>query len=216
MLIGLLAKLCAMLYPDRKKGMFIMKRSVLIILISIFLCSCISQRQVTRVDESSTYDLSGRWNDVDSQMVSEEMIEESLTGYWLHDFLKDYNRKPVLIVGLIKNKTTEHISTDVFIKDIERAYINSGEVRVVQAGHAREELRRERSNQVHNLAVETTMRWGRELGADFILQGVMNSITDQYNNQKVVFYQTDLEISNIETGEKVWMGTKKIKKVIQN
>ena len=193
-----------------------MKKFILLILLGIFLCSCVSQRDVTRVDESSTYDLSGRWNDVDSRMVSEEMIEDSLTGYWLKDFLSDTGKKPVFIVGIIKNKTTEHISTDIFIKDIERAYINSGKVRIAQAGGAREELRQERTDQVYDLAIETTMRWGKELGADFILQGVINSITDQLNNKKVIFYLTDLEISNIETGEKVWIGTKKIKKVIQN
>ena len=122
----------------------------------------------------------------------------------------------MLIIGLIRNKTTEHISADIFIKDIERAFINSGKVRIVQAGEARDELRRERMNQEQDMAIQTTMRWGKELGANFILQGVINSITDQIDKKKVVFYQIDLEISNIETGEKVWIGTKKIKKFITN
>lgn len=192
-----------------------MKRIALLFL-CLFIFACSTQRQVTRVDESSTYDLSGRWNDVDSRMVSEEMIEDSLTGFWIRDFSSDTNKLPVLIVGLIRNKTTEHISTDIFIKDIERAFINSGKVRIVQAGEARDELRRERLNQEQDMAIQTTMRWGKELGANFILQGVLNSITDQIDKKKVVFYQTDLEISNIETGEKVWIGTKKIKKFIKN
>jgi uncharacterized protein (TIGR02722 family) len=192
-----------------------MKRIVLFICCFFLFFSCVT-RQVTRVDESSTYDLSGRWNDVDSRMVSEEMIEDSLTGFWLRDWSSSTGKLPVVIVGLIRNKTTEHISTDVFIKDIERAFINSGKVRIVQAGEARDELRRERLNQEQDLAIETTIRWGRELGANFILQGVLNSITDQIDNKKVVFYQTDLEMSNIETGEKVWIGTKKIKKFIKN
>lgn len=191
-----------------------MKRIALLIF-CLFLFSC-ATRQVTRVDETSTYDLSGRWNDVDSRMVSEAMIEESLTGYWIRDFSSDTGKLPVLIVGLVRNKTTEHISADIFIKDIERAFINSGKVRIVQAGEAREELRRERMNQEQDMAIQTTMRWGKELGANFILQGVINSIIDQIDKKKVVFYQIDLEISTIETGEKVWIGTKKIKKFITN
>ena len=64
-----------------------MKRIVLL-LFCVLIISC-ATRQVKRVDESSVYDLSGRWNDTDSRMVSEEMIEDSLTGYWIRDFSSD-------------------------------------------------------------------------------------------------------------------------------
>ena len=48
-----------------------------------------------------------------------------------------------------------------------------------------------------------------------MLQGLVNSIVDSNGKQKVVFYQTDLELTNLETNEKVWIGDKKIKKVIE-
>ena len=35
-----------------------------------------------------------------------------------------------------------------------------------------------------------------------------------YRGKRVVFYQTDLELINIETMEKVWIGDKKIKKYV--
>jgi penicillin-binding protein activator len=59
-------------------------------------------------------------------------------------------------------------------------------------------------------------KWGRELGADFMLQGTINSIVDSYNNQQVVYYQIDLELTNIETNEIVWIGDKKIKKFVKD
>ncbi|MEX2379443.1 MAG: penicillin-binding protein activator LpoB, partial [Vicingaceae bacterium] len=101
-----------------------------------------------------------------------------------------------------------------YIKDIEKAILNSGKVRLVQAGEAREDLRKERADQNEFATPETAAKWGKELGADFILQGVVNSIVDSNNKQKVVFYQTDLELTNIQTNEKVWIGDKKIKKVV--
>ena len=48
-------------------------------------------------------------------------------------------------------------------------------------------------------------------GADFMLQGTINSIVDSYKKEKVVYYQIDLELTNLETNEVVWMGDKKIK-----
>jgi hypothetical protein len=49
-----------------------------------------------------------------------------------------------------------------------------------------------------------------------MLQGVVNSIVDTARRRKVVFYQVDLELSDIETAEKVWIGSKKIKKFVKN
>ena len=54
-----------------------------------------------------------------------------------------------------------------------------------------------------------------EKGADFILQGTVNSITDANTRQKLVYYQVDLELTDLESNEKVWIGTKKIKKVVK-
>lgn len=183
--------------------------------ITFLLSSCNNTKQVTRVEEDAVIDLSGRWNETDSRLVAEEMVSDMLSRPWLEEFEKGTGRRPVVIVGLVRNKSHEHIATDTYIKDIEKAILNSGKVRLVQAGEAREELRKERADQNEFASAATTAQWGKELGADFMLQGLVNSIVDSNTKQKVVFYQTDLELTNLETNEKVWIGDKKIKKVIE-
>jgi len=175
-----------------------------------------TSREVSRVDANSQIDLSGRWNDTDSRLVSEEMINDALSRIWLTNFVEANQKKPVIIVGLIKNKTHEIISTDTFIKDMEREFINSGKATIVQAGDEREKLRDERADQQEYASAETVKRWRQEKGADFMLQGTVNSIVDGSGDNKVVFYQVDLELNDLETNEKVWLGTKKIKKLIRN
>lgn len=177
--------------------------------------SCDSTKKVTRVDEKEQIDLSGRWNDVDSRLVAQEMVSDGLNRPWLQDFVESHGKKPAIIVGLVKNRSSEHIATETFINDIEREFINSGKVRLVQGGEFREELRAEKADQQNNASLETVKRFGRELGADFIMQGSVNSITDANTREKVVYYQVDMELTNIETNEKVWVGSKKIKKVVQ-
>lgn len=59
-------------------------------------------------------------------------------------------------------------------------------------------------------------KFGLENGADFILQGSINSIVDSYKRKKVTYYQVDLELTNIETNEVRWIGDKKIAKYIKN
>ncbi len=182
----------------------------------IFLTGCVTTPEVTRVDTREQVDLSGNWNDTDSRMTAETMVADLLSAGRLMDFEEETGRKPVVVVGEVWNKTHELISTDTFIKDIERAFINSGKVRVVQAGQAREQLRNERADQQQFAAPETMARWGKELGADFIMQGVINSIIDQVEGEKVVYYQVDLELTHIETSEKIWIGTEKIKKIVRS
>ena len=192
-----------------------MKKIIATILIgSSLIAGCSSTKTVTRVDSDTQIDLSGRWNDTDSRLVAEEMVKDGLSRVWVQDFVSENGKKPTVIVGLIRNKTSEHISTETFTNDIEREFINSGKVRVVQGGEEREELRKERADQQEFASTATTKRWGMERGADFIMQGTISSITDSDGKQSLVFYQTDLELTHLETNEKVWIGSKKIKKVI--
>lgn len=171
---------------------------------------------VERVNENTVTDLSGRWNDTDSRLTAEEITAELMDHSWYSTFASENTgKKPVLIVGLITNKSHEHIATETFSKDIEKAIINSGRIRLVQAGNMREELRAERADQQNNASQSTMKKFGLEHGADFMLQGTVNSIVDENKKEKAVYYQIDLELTNIQTNEKVWIGDKKIKKVIR-
>ena len=59
-------------------------------------------------------------------------------------------------------------------------------------------------------------KWGLEIGADFMMQGEINSIVDSYKRDKVVFYKINLELTNIQTNEVVWIGDKELKKEVRN
>ncbi len=179
--------------------------------------ACSPQREVRRLETSQQIDLSGRWNDTDSRMVAETLASQVLRAQWLEHYKANHQgNRPTIIVGLVRNKTHEHINAETFIKDIEQAIIKDTSARLVQAGPQRKALRQERADQQDFASPQTTKRWGQELGADFMLQGNINSIVDQYRDEKVVYYQVSLELSHLETNEIVWMGDKKIKKYIEN
>ena len=180
----------------------------------IISSGCSSSKQVTRVAAETTIDLSGRWNDTDSRMVADEIIGDCLSHAWIINHMSDAAAKPVVIVGGIRNKSMEHIAVGTFISDIERAFINSGKVRTVSSASERGEVREERADQGEFSAIETIKRMGRELGADYMMTGEINTIEDREGGDQVVFYQTDLTLTNIETNEKIWIGSKKIKKFI--
>ncbi len=196
-----------------------MKKQISVALIALvaglfFLTGCGPSKQVQRINPDKTTDLSGRWNDTDSRLVAEKMIADVVSRPWLTDFLAAKGKKPVVIVGKVRNKSSEHIPVDMFTKDMERELINSGKVTFVASKNEREEIRDERRDQQDFASSDTFKKFYKEIGADFLLSGVINSIEDRVEGEKVVFYQIDLELINIENNTKAWIGTKKIKKVI--
>jgi uncharacterized protein (TIGR02722 family) len=188
--------------------------TILLCLAVVLAASC-QRKVVTRIETDQTVDLSGKWNDSDSRMVSEAMVNDCLNHQWLSEHTTAASKRPVVIVGFVRNQTTEHISATTFISDIERAFINSGLVDVVAASTERTDVREERQDQQEYADEETVKRFGRELGADYMLNGYISSIIDQEEGSKVIFYQVDLTLTNIETNQKVWMGQEKIKKLVE-
>ncbi len=181
----------------------------------VIFSGCAPSTRVQRVDERSIIDLSGQWNDTDSQMVADDMIVQCLNDPWSNHFYAQTGNRPVVIVGTVFNKTDEHIDANIFISDLERELMNRSTVRFVSAGAMRDELRAERQSQQDYASAATRKRLREELGADFMLQGTIGKIVDAEGNKQVNFYQVDLTLVDLETTEKMWVGQKKIKKLVE-
>lgn len=173
-----------------------------------------SGKQVTRVDVEEQIDLSGEWNDVDSQKVSAALVTQITASPWVEDFIAEKGKKPYLIIGNVRNKTPEHIAVKTFIGDLERNFINGGRVRVVASAEERDQIRGERADQQEFSSEETMKQWGREKGADYMLIGEINAMFDQEKGDQVKYYQVDCYLVDLEDNTKVWAGFEKIKKFV--
>ncbi len=185
-----------------------------VILSSLLVAGC--GTKVTRIDVDETVDLSGAWNDTDSRLVAEEMIADALSHPWTLNFASQSGRAPVVIVGTVRNLSHEHINMNTFVADMERALVNSGRVEFVASSDERGEIREERTDQDLNASEETRNEAGQETGADFMLKGQINTIVDVEGDKQVRFYQVDLTMISLADNRKVWLGQKKIKKLVVN
>lgn len=193
-----------------KKGLLI-----LLVLAALTAMSCGSSPEVSRVSSDQAIDLSGRWNDTDARITAEYIIDSMLSGGWLTRYMNENGENPVVIVGSIRNRSSEHIETATFTKEIEKALVNSGQVTFVASSQEREELREEKIDQQGNATEDTMAALAAETGANFMLQGVITSQEDAADGQKVVLYKVDMELINIENNQKVWIDGKEIKKFIE-
>lgn len=177
--------------------------------------ACVSKR-VTRIEPSAVTDLSGRWNDTDSRLVANELVEQTLAAGWAKRYTDLHGGEaPAVIVGSFANRTMEHIQLGTFVKDVEKALITTGAARVVASSDERLELRAERKDQQQHARADSRARPGQELGARYALTGELQAIEDVDGRERVVFYQVDASLVDLETNTKVWVGQHKIKKYIE-
>jgi penicillin-binding protein activator len=192
-----------------------MPKVYIAVILLITLVSC-QTRSVSRIDPAKEIDLSGRWNDVDSRKVADQMIYDLFDSESFKNYAKSKSRKPVIVVGQIRNKTSEHIEADNFIKKFELVIHNSNVADLVESGEFRDKVRVERSEQQDYADPATAKRWGMETGADVMLFGDMTSEVDTYNNKRVVNYITTLYLTDLETNKRIWYGQNEIKKYVKN
>jgi hypothetical protein len=182
----------------------------------LMICGgCSSTPKVERVEVGDVIDLSGQWNDSDAMISAESMIDDLMEHSWLAVFEERHNRPPVVIVGGVLNQTSEHINTQILTKYLERELIHSGKVIFVASPQERQQMRDERDDQKLGFTEPSSRaKLGQETGADYMLTGSLNSETDQANRKSVVLYQVNLEMIDLETNTKVWVGQKQLKKFI--
>jgi uncharacterized protein (TIGR02722 family) len=186
-----------------------------LIIVLVFVSSC-QTRKVSRIDPATEIDLSGRWNDTDSRKVADQMIFDLFESEKFKAYTKNLGRKPVIVVGLISNKTSEHIDADNYVKKFEFVIHNSDVADIVESDSFRDKLRVERTQQQDFADPATAKQFGKELGADVMLFGEMTSEVDTYNNKRVVNYITTLFLTDIETNRRIWYGQNEIKKFVKN
>lgn len=181
------------------------------------LTACSSMPQVQRVSSDQITDISGYWNDTDANMTAQTMIGQMLADPWLGQYMGvNGGKQPTVIVGEIRNLSSEHISTSTFIDDMQRELINSGKVQFVASSSQREDVRSERQDQDLNATSATRSAMGQETGADYMMQGTINTIIDAAGSTAAKYYQVDLRLINMHNNVIAWVGQQKIKKVVKN
>ena len=190
--------------------------TILVLGTVVFVNGCGKSVEVARVDSGKEIALTDKWNDEDSRLVAEEMINDMLSYPWISQFNQRFpGKEPLVTVQRVRNKSHEHIAVDTFVNDIKRAVIRSGKAGFIATLEERQDTRAELADQDMNASADTRMEMGEEDGANFALSGTINSIVDQLDGQRVTYYQVDLKLINLQTAREVWNGSKKIKKFME-
>lgn len=144
---------------------------------------------VTKNEEPAT--------DTDRSIPERAFIELEDSGV-LQRFYNRTGRRPTIVVAeLIAENGTTQAAT--FTRQFESQIIDSGLGRVVAADTERDVIRTERMDQQTQASSESVKRLGEERGADFVSL-IHRTVFSETQSQ------IDIELINIETAEKLWVG----------
>lgn len=161
-------------------------------------------------DEDVTSDnlLDDRWSESDMQKVVEDLVGKMHK----HRVIKNAKVPPIVMVTRLQNKTSEHIDTQSIMDMVRVEVSNGGMVRFVDKA-AREDVAEEYKYQGSGMVSgETKKGAGGQIGADYIINGRLDSIVKDINKQKTVYYKVTLNLTNLKTNIIEWTGYKQLRK----
>jgi penicillin-binding protein activator len=162
-------------------------------------------------DATASETVTTGFGSTDLQMIAAKMVDDVLAFPPVVQITAQ--RRPVMFVDRIKNKTTEHIDLESVTDTIESKLINSGKFRFVDMSvvdRVRQQLEYQRDSGM--VDDQQAMVMGRQVGAEYMLYGNMSSIVKRDGNTKDVYYKFTLKMLHLETGIIEWSGEKEIRK----
>jgi uncharacterized protein (TIGR02722 family) len=191
----------------------------LVSLFAVALCGLAMTACGPRAFVKGTYDdnveannnLNDSWSESDMQHAVKDLVASSLR----NPNISNAKTPPIVMVTRLQNKTSEHIDTQSITDMVTVELTQSGKVQFVDAA-AREDIANEYEYQDSGMVGRETKKGkGKQVGADLIMNGRIDSIVQEVGKDKTVYYKITLNMTNLSTGLIVWTDNKQIRKTFR-
>ncbi|QDK43838.1 MULTISPECIES: penicillin-binding protein activator LpoB [unclassified Bdellovibrio] len=155
--------------------------------------------------------LNDQWSETDMQKAVQDLVNSALQS----PAITQSKKMPIVIVTGLQNKTSEHIDTQSIMDMIRVDLMKSGKVAFIDK-EARGDIADEYNYQNSGMtSAETKKGPGGQIGADFIINGRLDSIVQEVGKDKSVYYKLTLNLTNLKTSMITWSDQKQIRKVFK-
>lgn len=188
-----------------------MKISILVLLtLSFFITQCGPKAFVKgQYDDVQRENLlNDQWSETDMQNAVKDLVASLVN----HPSIANAKTPPVVMVTQLQNKTSEHIDTQSIMDMFRVELMNSGRVEFIDK-EARQDIKDEYDYQNSGVVSEESKKGpGGQIGADFIVNGRMDSIVQEVGKDKTVYYKMTMNLTNLKTSKMVWSNYKQMRK----
>ena len=132
--------------------------------------------------------LNDQWSETDMQIIVKSMVDSLVQ----HPAISNAKKLPIVIVTNLQNKTPEHIDTQSIMDMVRVDLTNTGKVAFIDK-EARQDISNEYDYQNSGtVAADSKKSPGGQVGADYIINGRLDSIVQEVGKDKSVFYKITL------------------------
>jgi penicillin-binding protein activator len=153
--------------------------------------------------------LNDQWSETDMQKAVKDLVDSLIA----HPSIAAAKRPPLVMVTNLQNKTSEHIDTQNIMDMVRVELMNRGRVAFVDK-EARDDVAKEYEYQNSGMVSEGTKKGpGKQSGAEFIINGRLDSIVQEVGKDKSVYYKLTLNLTNLDTNVISWSNYKQMRKL---
>lgn len=177
----------------------------------VLLSGCANKQVVSYGDATAVETTDISFGSTDLQKVAGEMTDSLLSSPVIGSLTQ--NKRPVVFVERIKNKTSEHIDTESITDSISTKVLRSGKFRFVDMTRV-ESARKQLEFQQDGGMVDPSkaMQFGKQIGAEYMLYGNLSSIVKANKDKKDVYYKFTMRLMDLESGIIEWADETEIRK----
>ncbi|WP_286261524.1 penicillin-binding protein activator LpoB [Thalassotalea atypica] len=178
---------------------------------ALVLSGCSSKQVVSYGDATAVETTDVNFGSTDLQRVANEMTESLMLSPVVGTLTQ--NKRPVVFVERIKNKTSEHIDMESITDSISTKVLRSGKFRFVDMSRV-EAARKQIQFQQDGGMVDSSkaIQFGQHIGAELMLYGNLSSIVKSNKDKKDVYYKFTMRLMDLNSGLVEWADETEIRK----
>ena len=191
-----------------------MKKLLLVSTIGLTLslmAGCANKPVVRYGDAQAVETTSINFGSTDLQKIAQQMTESLLQSPVVGTVTA--NKRPIVFVDTVKNKTSEHIDTESLTDSISTQLLRSGKFRFVdmtKVTAVREQLNYQ--NEGGLVDPNKAVQFGKQVGAEYMLYGNLASIVKTDADKSDVYYKFTMRLMDLESGLIEWADETEIRK----
>ncbi|KYG60662.1 penicillin-binding protein activator LpoB [Bdellovibrio bacteriovorus] len=155
--------------------------------------------------------MNDQWSETDMQKAVADLVASLMNA----PAINNAKKMPVVMVTGLQNKTSEHIDTQSIMDMVRVELMKSGKVGFIDK-EARQDISDEYNYQNSGMVEQESKKGpGGQIGADFIINGRLDSIVQEVGKDKSVYYKLTLNLTNLKTSMITWSDQKQIRKTFK-
>ena len=162
-------------------------------------------------DPESENLLTDQWSETDMQVAVHDLVNSMVHTTRAYGNVNN-RRIPIVMVTNLQNQTSEHINTESIMDMVRVEITKNGQVQFVDK-QARGDIKEEYEYQEGMVTEETKSKKGSQIGADYILNGRLDSIVQEAGSKKTVYYKLTMNLTDLKSGLIAWTDQKQLRKL---